>query len=83
VHRSALQVQRARDRVEVATLGLRQAEENLRVTTDRFRRGLVTVSELRDAEVALVQATITQSSARVEAEIGQTRLERSLGNLAR
>lgn len=82
VHRAALQVQRARDRVDVASLGLRQAEENLRVTTDRFHRGLVTVSELRDAEVALVQATIAQSGARVEAEIGLTRLARSLGNLA-
>jgi len=83
VHRAALQAQRARERVEVANLGLGQAEENLRVSTDRFRRGLVTVSELRDAEVALLQATITQSGARVEAEISRTRLARALGNLAR
>jgi outer membrane protein len=82
VHRAALQVQRARERVEVADLALGQAEENLRVSTDRFRRGLVTVSELRDAEVALLQATITQSGARVEAEISRTRLARALGNLA-
>ncbi len=83
VHRAALQVQRARERADVANLGLQQAEENLRESTDRFRRGLVTVSELRDAEVALLQATITQSGARVEAEISRTRLARSLGNLAR
>ncbi len=82
VHRSALQVRRARERVEVADLGLRQAEENLRVSTDRFRRGLVTVTELRDAEVALVQAMITQSGARVESEISRARLVRSLGSTA-
>jgi outer membrane protein TolC len=82
VHRAALQVQRARERVDVANLALGQSEENLRVSTDRFRRGLVTVSELRDAEVALLQATITQSGARVEAEISRTRLARALGNLA-
>lgn len=83
VHRAALQVQRARERMEVAGLGLRQAEENLRVTTDRFQRGLVTVSELRDAEVALLQAAIAQSGARVEAEVSRTRLARSTGTLAR
>jgi outer membrane protein TolC len=83
VHRAALQVQAARERVDVANLGLEQAGENLRVSTDRFRRGLVTVSELRDAELALLQATITQSGARVEAEISRTRLARSLGNLGR
>lgn len=82
VHRSALLVQRARERVGVADLGLRQAEENLRVSTDRFRRGLVTVTELRDAEVALVQAMITQSGARVESEISRARLVRSLGSPA-
>jgi outer membrane protein TolC len=80
VHRSALQVQRARERMEVADLGLRQAEENLRVSTDRFRRGLVTVTELRDAEVALVQAMIAQSGARVESEISRARLARALGS---
>jgi len=80
VHRSALQVQRARERVEVADLGLRHAEENLRVSTDRFRRGLVTVTELRDAEVALVQAMIAQSGARVESEISRARLARALGS---
>jgi outer membrane protein len=80
VHRAALQVKRAGERVEVADLGLRQAEENLRVSTDRFQRGLVTVSELRDAEVALLQASITQSGARVEAEVSRARLTRSLGN---
>jgi outer membrane protein TolC len=83
VHRAALQMQRSHERCDVAGLGLQQAQENLRVTTDRFQRGLVTVSELRDAEVALLQATITQSGARVEAEISRTRLARTLGNLAR
>ena len=79
VHRASLQVQRARERVEVADLGLTQAQENLRVTTDRFQRGLVTVSELRDAEVALLQAAISQSGARIEAEVSRARLVRSLG----
>ena len=83
VHRAALQMQRSRERCDVAGIGLQQARENLRVTTDRFQRGLVTVSELRDAEVALLQATITQSGARVETEISRTRLARALGNLAR
>ena len=82
VHRASLQVQRAHERLDVADLGLRQAEENLRVTTDRFQRGLATVSELRDAEVAILQAAITQSGARVEAEVSRSRLARAAGNLA-
>jgi outer membrane protein len=83
VHRAALQVRRSHERVDVANLGLQQAEENLRVSTDQFQRGLVTVSELRDAEVALLQATITQSSAHVEAEISRARLARAVGKLTR
>jgi outer membrane protein len=83
VHRAALQMERAIERVDVADLGLRQAEENLRITTDRFQRGLATVSDLRDAEVARLQAGISQSGARVEAEVSRARLARATGTLAR
>jgi outer membrane protein len=82
VHRAALQLERSRERMDVANLGLRQAGENLRITTDRFQRGLATVSDLRDAEVSLLQAGITQSGARVEAEVCRARLARATGTLA-
>ena len=79
VNRAALQMNRARQRAEVAALALGQAEEQSRTTEQRFSTGLATATDLLDAEVALQQAKTTQSGARVESEIARARLTRALG----
>ncbi len=82
VHRASLLVSRAVERTEVATLALRQAEEQARMTQDKYRNGLATTADLLDAEVALHQAKTTVSGARVEQEIARARLTRTVGGLA-
>ncbi|MBK7258131.1 MAG: TolC family protein [Ignavibacteriae bacterium] len=79
VNRAALQMNRARQRAEVAALALGQAEEQSRTTEQRFTTGLATATDLLDAEVSLQQAKTTQSGARVECEIARARLTRALG----
>jgi len=79
VHRAALTVRRAREKLGVGQLGVEQAKENLRMTSDRYRNGLATSADLLDAEVALVQARTSLTGAQVEYALAKSRLERAVG----
>ena len=81
VQRSTLSAKRVRDKVAVARLGLNQAEENARMSADKYHAGLATSSELLDANLALVQAKTSLSGALAEQEVADARLARSLGKL--
>lgn len=82
VNRAALQIDRARQRADVAAVIVGQAEEQSRTTEQRFKTGLATATDLLDAEVSLQQARTTQTGARVEWAIAQARLQRALGTTA-
>lgn len=81
VNRATLGTHRASEKVSVARLGVVQADENVRVTNDRYRNGLATSSELLDAEVAVLQAKTNLTGATVEYAVTATRLARALGEL--
>ena len=51
-----LELRNAAAAIPVAERGLESAHENLRVTRDRYREGVIPSSELLDAEVALQRA---------------------------
>lgn len=55
-----------------------QAEENFRVTGNRFKAGLALNSDLLDAEVALLQAKIGYSQALVDSEVLRAKLAKSV-----
>ena len=79
VHRSALNLRRSRQKLAVAQLAVEQADENLRVVSDKYRSGLATSTELLDAEVALLQAQTQLSGARVELALSKAALVRAFG----
>ncbi len=81
VERSILGVRRAARKIDVARLGVQQAEENSRSMQDKFRAGLATTTELLDASVALLQARTSLTGAQVEQEIARVRLQRASGEL--
>jgi outer membrane protein len=81
VNRAALQIDRARQRAQMAAIILGQAEEQSRTTEQKFKSGLATATDLLDAEVSLQQAKTTQSGARVECAIARARLTRALGTI--
>jgi outer membrane protein TolC len=81
VNRAMLNLQRSREKISVATTGVQQAEEQLRTTTDKFRTGLATSTELLDAEVALLQAQTQYTAAQIEYAISRASLERALGGV--
>ena len=79
VHGAVLAVQRAREKIALATLVLSQARENLRAETDRFATGLASSTDLLDAEVSLVNAETQSSGAEVEYALSVAALRRALG----
>jgi len=64
--------------IQLAAEGVAQAEENYRVTRDRFRAGLALNSDLLDAEVTLLQAKITLSQSMADYEVLLAKLHKSV-----
>ena len=79
VRRAALGSGARREKLDVARLGVDQAQENLRITEEKFRSGLATSSDLLDAEVALTQAETTLAAASVESPWPGRGLSRAVG----
>jgi outer membrane protein len=80
VTQNYLTMQQSREKIYVAENSISQAEENYRVTNEKFRNGLILSSELLDAEVALLQANTNYIQSLVDYEIAKARLEKSSGS---
>jgi outer membrane protein len=79
VTRDFLNLARAKERISVAEQGVRQAEENYRATSGKFKQGLALNSDLLDSEVALLQAKTSYTQAIADYEMAEASLERSIG----
>jgi outer membrane protein TolC len=74
-----LNVLRAEERISVAESTTSQAEENYRVTSEKFKNGLVLNTDLIDAEVDLLQARTNYVQAIVDYQLAKANLEKSIG----
>lgn len=74
-----LNLQQAKERIIVASQGVKQAEENHRITSKRFAAGLASTSDVIDAEVALLQAKTNQTNSIVDFELAQARIDKAIG----
>jgi outer membrane protein TolC len=74
-------LKRAREKISVAKLAVEQAEENARMTSDKFKGGLATSSDVVDADVSLLQSQTNLTGALVEYELAQARLAKAAGEL--
>jgi outer membrane protein len=79
VTQSYLNFRQAKQRIELARLSVEQADENLRVTKEKFKAGLTTNSEMLDAEVVQHQAKLQLVQAYVEHELAEAKLTKSIG----
>jgi outer membrane protein len=79
VTQSYLTVNQTNERAIVARKGVEQAEENYRVTNERYKKGLNVNSDLLDAEVALLQAKLNYTQSLIDYELSNARLTRSVG----
>ncbi len=74
-----LAVGQARQKIAAADAAVLQAEENERVTTDRFGDGVALSSDVLDAELLVLQAKTSRTQALVELELLRARLRRAAG----
>lgn len=74
-----LTLARANEKVRVAGQAVGQAEENLRMTRERFKQGVALNTEVLDADVALLQARMNRTQAAIDLVLAQARLEKALG----
>lgn len=74
-----LSLARAGEKVRATALAVAQAEENLRVTRERFKQGVALNNDVLDAEVALLQARLGRTQAGIDQVLAQARLEKALG----
>jgi len=81
VTQSYLSFKQAKENIQLSHLGVEQADENLRVTQQKFEAGLTTNSEMLDAEVAQLQAKLQLTQALVDYELAQAKLEKAIGEV--
>lgn len=79
VTQSYLNFKQAKQKIQLSRLGVEQANENYRVTSEKFKSGLTTNSELLDAEVALLQSKLQLTQVLVDYELAQAKLEKAIG----
>lgn len=79
VRQSYLSLLQARDKIGVAQQGVEQAQDNYRITKNKFETGTATNTDLLDAEVALLQAKLNNTIAVVDFELAVARMNKALG----
>ena len=74
-----LNLRKSREKIAVGRASVAQAEENLRVTTERFKEGVALNADVLDAEVTLLQARTNLTQSLVDMELARARLEKARG----
>jgi outer membrane protein TolC len=80
VTQSRLALGQARQKIGVSGQAVAQAEENLRITRERFKQGVALNTDVLDAEVALLQGKINRTQAAIDLVLAQARLQKALGH---
>jgi outer membrane protein TolC len=65
--------------IDAAEAAVRAAAEARRVVSDRFSAGVATSTDLVDAQVALLQASLDRTQAIANARLAEARLSRAIG----
>jgi outer membrane protein TolC len=79
VRQACLALEEARALVEAARTGVERSEEDLRVTRERFREGLVLNTEVLDSQVGLLEARLRLTAAMAGHAAALAALDRAVG----
>jgi outer membrane protein len=79
VTQNYLNVSQSKRKIDIAELSVKQADENMRVTADKFKNGVATSAEVIDAETALISAKTNYTTSVVDYELAKARLQKSVG----
>ncbi len=81
VGRSYLAYTSSLEKINVYELAIQQAEENYRITKNKFDNSLATTTDLLEAEAAQLQARLNFTSAKSDAVVAYKRLQQTVGTL--
>jgi outer membrane protein TolC len=79
VNQSYLTVLQSREKILYTQKALEQGEENYRIALEKFSKGLLSNSEMLDAEVILLQVKVNNTNAIIDYQIALAKLEKSIG----
>ncbi len=79
VYQNYLTFKRANEKVNVAQLGVEQAEENYRTIREKYNTQIASSTDLIDAETALLLAKTNYNNSLVDYELAKVRLDKSIG----
>ena len=82
VTQNYLNVSESKERIRVSDQGAKQAEENYRVTNEKYKLGVALNSDVLDAEVSLLQTRWSHIQSVVDYELAQAKLQKSIGQKA-
>jgi outer membrane protein len=69
----------AKEKVDVASGGMEQAQESFRMTSEKYNNGVASNTDMLDAEIALLQAKLTHTQAVVDCMLAAARLTKAVG----
>ncbi len=81
VREAYIALQGSREAIEVARVGVEQAEENYRITDEQFQESIATSQEVLDAQTGQSRARVNYYEALNSYNIAIARLERAMGIL--
>lgn len=79
INQNFLNYNQALQKIEVTSSTIAQAAENYRITNNKYRNSLSTLTDLLDADVAFLQTQINNAEAKADAEVAYYRLLESSG----
>ena len=81
VRRTWLELEDAKQRLEVTSQTIGQAQESLREIEQRYRGQIATITQLVDSQVAPSNAMVRRTTSLAEVEIARAALEQATGRL--
>ena len=79
VTQNYLTMSQSKRKIEISQLTVKQTDENMRITADKFKNGLAMSSEVIDAETSQSTAKINYTNSIVDYELAKARLDKSIG----
>lgn len=81
VQNAWLQLNQSVKRINYSTTSLEQADENLRLSNDRFKAGTVTGKDVLEAQALWQQAYTNRIDAKIEYKINEASYKKAIGDL--
>ena len=73
----------SKQKINVYETAITQATENYRITNNKYNNSLVTITDLLEADVSLLQAKLNVSLAKADAALAYQKILKTTGSLSK